>query len=573
VQDHVQLSGGGPGGVVLDEANDRLYVLTRFDNAISVVDTNTRSEAAHLPIHSPEDPTITAGRRFLYDSRFSSSNGEASCASCHIFGDFDSLSWDLGDPAGARLQNNNPFVKVTGTNFGITGPNLVLFQPTIIPGNLDFHPLKGPMATQTLRGMQHGGPMHWRGDRSGGLSQNPPIYDGTIEALDETLAFQAFNPAFEGLLGRQGPIPTGDMDAFTAFILQVQLPPNPIRALDRSLTVSQQAGADFFGTSATVPPTAGPISDTLKDCNGCHTLNPAQGAFGSAGLSTFEGETQHFKVAHLRNAYQKVGMFGQAGGPADPLAPQVRGFGYLHDGSVDTVMTFLGSGNPNSVFQFPGGDPQRTQVANFVMAFDSDLAPIVGQQVTLTATNGATVGPRLDLLIQRASTAWADVDRPVNNECDLVVKGRIAGEPRGWWMSAPGTFTPDQTGGAAISDASLRLLAGAAGQELTYTCVPLGSGTRIGIDRGGVGDASQPDGIRDGAQCGDVTADGVAAAADVASIRTWLANPDATPSALEKCNVHGANGSSPADCGLTDVTALRRALAGLAPAPTQGCTL
>ena len=30
---HIAVSGGGPSGLVLDEANDRLYVLTRFDNA------------------------------------------------------------------------------------------------------------------------------------------------------------------------------------------------------------------------------------------------------------------------------------------------------------------------------------------------------------------------------------------------------------------------------------------------------------------------------------------------------------------------------------------------------------
>jgi hypothetical protein len=31
----VSLSGGGPSGLVLDETNDRLYVLTRFDNSIA----------------------------------------------------------------------------------------------------------------------------------------------------------------------------------------------------------------------------------------------------------------------------------------------------------------------------------------------------------------------------------------------------------------------------------------------------------------------------------------------------------------------------------------------------------
>ena len=562
--DHVELSAGGPGGVALDESRGRLYVLTRFDNAISIVDTAARAEIAHLPIHSPEPEDITVGREIFYDARFSSSNGEAACASCHIYGDFDSLAWDLGDPAGSVVLNNNPFVKLNppAQNFGLTGPTLNFLQPgSVVAGNLDFHPLKGPMTTQTLRGMDHGGPMHWRGDRSGGTAQNPWAYDGTPEALDERLGFQAFNPAFVGLLGRQATIPTGDMAAFTDFILQVQLPPNPIRNLDRSLTADQQAGLNFY---------VGPISDTLKTCEGCHTLNQAAGFFGSAGLSTFEAETQHFKVAHLRNAYQKVGMFGQVNSGADPNAPQIRGFGYLHDGSVATVLSFLQS----PVFQFPGGDTQRTQVAQLTLAFDTDLAPVVGQQVTATDANYQTaeLANRIALLIARAGASYADPDRPGNKECDLVVKGRIAGQPRGWWMSSPSDFTPDLGGAPTISAANLLLLASTPGQELTYTCVPPGSGERLGIDRGGIGDDSQPDGILDASQCGDVTADGVDTHGDVAGMRAWLAGAS-TPAALAKCNVNGANGSSASSCDIADVTALRRALAGAGPALTQGCVL
>ena len=52
------------------------------------------------------------------------------------------------------------------------------------------------------------------------------------------------------------------------------------------------------------------------------------------GLSSFEGEPQEFKIAHLRNIYQKVGMFAASG-------EQIRGFGFLHDGSVATVFNFL----------------------------------------------------------------------------------------------------------------------------------------------------------------------------------------------------------------------------------------
>ena len=91
----------------------------------------------------------------------------------------------------------------------------------------------------------------------------------------------------------------------------------------------------------------------------------------------------------MRNMYHKVGMFSQPG-------DQVRGFGYLHDGSIDTVKTFLSDG-PFSI-----NNTEEDNLVQFSLQFPTDLAPIVGQQVTLTATNAAVAGPRVDLMIQRA---------------------------------------------------------------------------------------------------------------------------------------------------------------------------
>ena len=105
---HIAVSGGGPSGLALDEAHHRLYVLTRFDNAVKVIDTTTGHEIGQHPLHNPEPPEVVAGRRFLYDARFTSSNGEASCASCHVFADFDSLAWDLGNPDDVVKPNLNP---------------------------------------------------------------------------------------------------------------------------------------------------------------------------------------------------------------------------------------------------------------------------------------------------------------------------------------------------------------------------------------------------------------------------------------------------------------------------------
>jgi DNA-binding beta-propeller fold protein YncE len=482
---HIVLSGGGASGLVLNEAHHRLYVLTRFDDALSVVDLTASpgTEVQHLALFNPEPESVVAGRPFLYDAGQTSTNGEAACASCHIFGDFDSLAWDLGDPDGSVLTNPNPFRNPPGA----------VIDP-------DFHSLKGPMTTQTLRGMVNDGPMHWRGDRTAGLNPggNP---------LDSHGAFERFNVAFVGLNGMPGhcsvtltqacddltPCPStelcvglqgADMDAYTDFILQVMLPPNPIRALDQSLTADQQAGQSFF-LSSTIK------SDAVQPCDGCHVLDPANGHFGTDGLSSFENETQDLKIPHLRNAYQKVGMFGMpavAGintgnngspGPFSSQSDQVRGFGFLHDGSVDTLFRFHNATVFNVGFNPNGGNATRRQVEQFVLAFDSDLAPVVGQQMTLTSTNTAVAGPRIDLLNQRAAAG----------ECDLTVKGVIKNastnilEQRGALRLASGQFQTDRVSDPLLSDAQLRGFAATAGQELTYTCVPPGEGVRVGIDR------------------------------------------------------------------------------------------
>src|SRR5262249_51898944 len=163
-------------------------------------------------------------------------------------GDFDSLAWDLGDPFGAVVANPNPF------RLDINGP----------PGN-PFHPLKGPMTTQSLRGLAGAGPMHWRRDRTGGTTGGDP--------LDEDLAFQAFNPAFVGLLGASSQLSAADMQAFTNFILTVVYPPNPVRALDNSLTAQQANGQTEMTSNG---------RDAGQPCTFCHAQ-----PLGTDGFSSF----------------------------------------------------------------------------------------------------------------------------------------------------------------------------------------------------------------------------------------------------------------------------------------------
>ncbi|WP_164016483.1 beta-propeller fold lactonase family protein [Pyxidicoccus trucidator] len=466
----IQLSGGGPTGVVLDEARGRLYVLTRFDNAISVVNTTTRQEVAHLPMFNPEPASVVQGRPFLYDARRSSSHGDSSCASCHIFGDFDSLVWDLGNPDGVVKANPSPVIPILPE----FGDDPTLGQDT------SFHPLKGPMATQSLRGMANHGPMHWRGDRNGGSEAANAQPNGG--AFNEGVAFKQFNPAFMDLLGRSAQLTPQEMQKFTDFALQIAYPPNPIRNLDNSLTPAQQAGKDFF---------ANVTSDFQGSCQSCHTLdlgaNPSEGAFkgffGADGRSGFDAGRQFPKVPHLRNMYQKVGMFGVAfeSGtvPGDAfLGDQIRGFGFNSDGTIPTLFRFnsgfdLSLLNPVGIPHTPQGREAKKNMELYMLAFESNLAPIVGQQVTLTASNAAVAGPRLGLLLARAQAG----------ECELVAKGRSGQQEEGFLYVGSGQFLSDQQARPFISSTALRGSAGRYYGTLTFTCAPPGSGPRMALDR------------------------------------------------------------------------------------------
>ncbi|MEM9730793.1 MAG: hypothetical protein AAF997_19580 [Myxococcota bacterium] len=484
--DYIDVTGGGPGGLALDEANQQLFVLTRFDNSISVIDLSTDAEINHLPLHNPEPASLIAGRPVLYDAFTTSSNGEASCASCHIFGDFDSLAWDLGNPDDVVTKNN------IDINFG-TVFTFFPVDPTRVNGTGlidDFHPMKGPMTTQTLRGLSNSGAMHWRGDRSTGFFGDDPS--------DEVLSFNNFIVAFPGLLGGDTP-PTEVMEAFTTFALQIILPPNPVRALDRSLTAAEQRGMDFFDGSTGLLSDGTTVGGFGFTCEGCHSFDPSEGFFGTGKLASFEAEQQVFKIPHFRNLYQKVGMFGMPNvdfhlpGDASHMGDQVRGTGFLHDGATDTLFRFFTSivfQNPSVIFNdpdvgFQGGDPQRRDVEAAMLSFDSDLAPVVGQQITRTDSNIADVANRLDLLEARAGTAFTSkVLGGATTECDLVAVGRRSGVPRhALYDPTTDTYSFDSQTEPPVTAAQMRADSQFAFSVTTFTCAPPGSGERLGHDR------------------------------------------------------------------------------------------
>jgi hypothetical protein len=134
-------------------------------------------------------------------------------------------------------------------------------------------------------------------------------------------------------------------------------------------------------------------------------------------------------------------------------------------------------GNVDGFLPPPAGDPLRRQVEDFVMAFPSNMAPIVGQQVTLTHENKNATNPRIDLLIERAE----------QGECDLVAKAALFGHELGYLYIGGGKFIHTRAALGPIWDGLLRALAVFTHIPTTYTCVPPGSGERIGVDRDGDG--------------------------------------------------------------------------------------
>ncbi|HEX7036708.1 MAG TPA: hypothetical protein VF210_13095 [Pseudomonadales bacterium] len=567
----IPLSGGGPAGLVLSNDESRLYVYTRFDNGVSVIDTGTKQEIQHVRLFNPEPPHVVNGRPFLYDARITSSNGEASCSSCHIFGDLDGLAWDLGDPDAEVTESPIPVrLQELVETIGALGIGEVLATETVqelaeeallgrlslgeidladildetleeVPPNAftlvgaeevnggasmnQFHPMKGPMTTQTLRGLSTHGAMHWRGDRATGFFNADPHNPTPEDAFDEELSFKNFIVAFDGLNGKDGTITPAQMQAFSDFMLSVVPPPNPVRNLDNQLTPAQQRGRDFFfgrqellnigGIRITTERRSdglGPALEALLNlitgqefqtgftCEGCHRTDPSQGFFGTDGFQSFEGETQIVKIPHLRNVYTKIGAFGVSPNEAnsafnnpenadrfDFQGDQIKAFGVLHDGSIDTVENFLSA----LVFEDAGlgagfqNNQQRLDVEQFMFAFDTDLAPVVGQQVTIEHA-GQPGYERAQLLLTRAKAPFDSLVLGGRvTEADVIVKGVVAGEERGFLYIGRGLFgiprfVSDRNETIWGIDTLLGLFDGG---PATFTAVPPGSGTRIGIDR------------------------------------------------------------------------------------------
>ncbi len=169
--------------------------------------------------------------------------------------------------------------------------------------------MKGPMTTQTLRGLRNAGAMHWRGDRATGHFGSDP--------LDTNLSFNNFIVAFEGLMGRDGLPSTADMQKLHQLPAEgaAAAEPGAQRSTTRSTPPNNAAATSTSARgprmASRFPFSAGLIpGETAFTCEGCHRLDPGAGLLRHRRRGKLRGHHADREDPASRNMYQKVGMFG-----------------------------------------------------------------------------------------------------------------------------------------------------------------------------------------------------------------------------------------------------------------------
>jgi hypothetical protein len=432
----------GPRGLALNSAANTLYVLNRISNTISVVNLTNSSIAEEIGTGSfdPTPAAIRQGRGFLYDAKLSG-NGTNSCASCHIDAEIDLIAWNLGNPPGGYTY---------------------LYEPGQPNPNFAFHPMKGPMTTQSLRGLANVEPYHWRGDK-------PDL--------------SAFNGAFAELMGGS-ELSNADMAAFTNYINTIVYQPNPNENLDGTLPDSI-ALPDHPGTTAN-PNTGytafttqqfgdfGQGNDTTQTCNFCHTAPasipgyaPGTNLVVRIPFGTGPGADQPLKIPHLRNMYWKTNSNFNKG------AVSVNGFGYGHEGNIAGLANQADQGS-FGIFstRLNKNQTQANQldeaVEAYELCFDTGTPPATGYSRTLTS---ATVGT------SPAQSDWSTLQTlAAGGTIDLIVNGTVQGKVTALLYQSGNYIT--NTGAGPYTQSQLTGFINS-GDTLTIMGVPFGSGSRM----------------------------------------------------------------------------------------------
>lgn len=425
--------GSGPRQLQLSADGALLYCYNRVDDSVGQIVLGSMPSAIPFAASAPVPAGMgfvgvtdeeRLGRHLFANAKFSKSQ-TSSCASCHIDGHTDGLAWDLSG-----------FLDPEGT------PNNQLTY------GMD---VKGPLVTQSTRRMQDTGPYHWRGEK---------------HTLND------FQAAFPNLLENQvngqtaeiGP----DFQYLRHYLQHLMYPPNPRAQLDRQYTADELAGANIFLTK----PVLG-----AQTCASCHTL--PLGTRGEVVPEVVQGVLRTVDVPAMRGVGDKLSAAHNIGGEFGRRTE--LGAGLSHGGAIATLRDAILRNDPQTGLPTFNLTPQEVgQVAAFLNAFDSGLAPSTGYAATAHSGNIANfASTTLAYLKQEADKGNCDLvyyrsPRVLHGGSVLLLTGRYDPATQTWRSAAKSA--------PAVSEALLMSEA-AGNRPVTFVGLPLGMGLTHGLDR------------------------------------------------------------------------------------------
>lgn len=441
----------GPRDSTLSSDNSRLYVLNKLSDTLTTLETTTGEILSEQMLGStdPMPANIRQGRGVLYDARLSG-NGTVSCATCHLDADRDGLAWDLGDPGGQMTS--------------IPSADLSIHDFSVF--NRQVHPMKGPLTTQTLRGLALNDARP--NDPTTGDARPPQAITTKFHWRGDKPSIQSFNSTFPNLMGGN-VIPSVQMDLLTEYLLSIRLHPNPNRNLDRTLKTSLNGGNPVNGLAI--------FNDhNLSHCIVCHDFNAGTDQNLNDNFSV--GSSQPMKNPGFRQLYQRADIF-------DPNGTSLSGFGLGSDGSGHEL-PIVHPYALDRLDRLPLTALKRQNLADlkaYLMSFDTATPPAVGREQTITLSN-------------RSSTEITDLLTLLENQATSGSIG-VVGWGRHHGVSKQLRFDPASN--RYISDSSaeapmtrsefLALIIN--DDALTVSGVSLGETTNRGGDRNSNGQADR----------------------------------------------------------------------------------
>jgi YVTN family beta-propeller protein len=231
--------GRNPRGLALSRDGSKLYVATRLDDAVAVIDTATRTVVSNILMGAPTELTPERRGERLFNSGRFAFHGAFGCANCHLDNTIDGLQWDL-EPDG----------------FGID-----------IVDN------------RSLEDISQTAPFKWNGG-------NPDL---------ETEC----GPRTERFFYRSQGYNREELADLVAFIKAIPLRPNRYRLPDGELTAAQERGKAIFERTAKHNGEPIPLSNQCAYCHSgpYHTNQQSE----DVGSGKWTDRSPKFDTPHLTN--------------------------------------------------------------------------------------------------------------------------------------------------------------------------------------------------------------------------------------------------------------------------------